>query len=181
LSDVQIIRSPYRCRDCDVPFRHDTPFNVEVSVYCNFILSLRCPTCNGSKLTLGFNLTEAENAALRIAGTIEQRARNWHDNAEVGTSSLTIFHFFMGALDFSWAVPADLADLRRCLFLLEHVPEWRPRMHELASVKGWERLAHGWIALTAQFRAEAPDLRGSAPMTEQLLHSLTCEMETTNS
>src|SRR3546814_9294123 len=84
------MRSPYRCKACDAPFRADTPTNVEVAVYCNFILSLRCPLCGGKNLTLGFNLSQAENEALRIAGTIEQRAQHWHENGEVGTSSLTI-------------------------------------------------------------------------------------------
>src|SRR3546814_21021151 len=85
------MRSPYRCKACDAPFRADTPTNVEVSVYCKFILSLRCPLCGGKNLTLGFNLSQAENEALRIAGTIEQRAQHWHENGDVGTSSLTIF------------------------------------------------------------------------------------------
>src|SRR3546814_7647422 len=91
------MRSPYRCKACDAPFRADTPTNVEVAVYCNFILSPRCPLCGGKNLTLGFNLSQAENEALRIAGTIEQRAQHWHENGEVGTSSLTIFHHFVGS------------------------------------------------------------------------------------
>src|SRR3546814_16543047 len=80
---------------CHTLSLHDA-LPIEFSVYCNVILSLRCPLCGGKNLTLGFNLSQAENEALRIAGTIEQRAQHWQENGEVGTSSLTIFHHFFG-------------------------------------------------------------------------------------
>src|SRR3546814_14500159 len=82
------------------------------------------------------DLSQAENEALRIAGTIEQRAQHWHENGEVGTSSLTIFHHFVGSSMEHTSAPADLADLRRCLFLLDHVPEWQSRIGELEAEIG---------------------------------------------
>src|SRR3546814_20223924 len=79
------------------------------------------------------------------------------------------------------SAPADLADLRRCLFLLDHVPEWQSRIGELEAVPGWENLAKNWQKLTDLFRLESPDLRGEAPETDQLLRSLTSKKETTRS
>lgn len=170
---MEIVRSPYRCQECDKPFQTNTPTRCAVEVYCSFIMSLRCPSCGGAKLTLGYNLREAEDIALRISGTTEERARNWHANGEIGTSSLTIYHKFLGTAHERRSTPADLSDLRRCAFLLEHVPEWKMRMGEMASVSGWEKLSSNWNALISQFRSEAPDLRGAAPLTSSLLDQLT--------
>src|SRR3546814_20255333 len=117
------------------------------------------------------DLSQAENEALRIAGTIEQRAQHWHENGEVGTSSLTIFHHFVGSSMEHTSAPADLADLRRCLFLLDHVPEWQSRIGELEAVPGWENLAKNWQKLTDLFRLDSTDLSGEAPETDQLLQS----------
>src|SRR3546814_15989871 len=125
------------------------------------------------------DLSQAENEALRIAGTIEQRAQHWHENGEVGTSSLTIFHHFVGSSMEHTSAPADLADLRRCLFLLDHVPAWKSRIGELEEVPGWENLSKTWKNITDLFRLDSQDLRRETPKTAKLLRTHTTQKETT--
>lgn len=171
---LETTRSQYRCRECNSPFKADTPSNVEVSLYVKFIRNLCCPQCGCNSLTMGMNLREDEDIARRIDGTIPQRAQNWLENGDVGTSSRTIFnHFMQGSSPGHTSVPSDLADLRRCIFLLGHIPEWESRMKEMEAVEGWRLLANNWTLLVELYRREAPNLNQPAPTAHDFLKSLT--------
>lgn len=170
---VQTVRGRYRCQECNKPFPADTPTHVEVHVYVKFVMSLSCPNCGSKKLYLGYNLNETEDKLLRIEGTIKARAENWLHNGDCGNSSEAIYKFFTGQLQDHWPIPVDTADLRRCILLLEHVPEWKHRMHEMASIPSWANLAKNWGSLVDLYRSESPDLGVSGPETRAYLELLT--------
>lgn len=170
-----ITRSGYRCSKCDRPFHADTPVQCPLDEYLQFIDNLRCSNCGAGPngILMGLCLTEEEDRNLRISGSAHTKALNWYSRAETGQSSLSIYRFFVAKMIYQATIPSDLDDLKRCVRLLEHVPEWKVRMPEMSVVPGWERLATEFDRLTALFRAEAPDLRGPAPKTADLLRHLT--------
>jgi hypothetical protein len=96
------------------------------------------------------------DASLDPSKTIEQRASNWIVNGEVGLSSQAIWAHMMGIEDKGhFSHPHDPDDLNRCLLLLDLIPEWRPRMPEMA-VRGpyWEALTACWQEIESSFLAE---------------------------
>ena len=124
---------------------------------------------------------ETQEAAARldrqIPHSLPSKARNWAVWGEQGNSSLAVFAALSGiklqATRDTAAHPLDLADLRRCLLLLEQVPGWMDRCSELASLSPvWERLAPVLADFRMALDAEAPDWRGGrfqAPVTAQTL------------
>lgn len=81
--------------------------------------------------------------------TVEERANKWIVDGQVGQSSKAIWSHMMGVAlkddGFGARYPHDPDDLNRCLLLLDLIPEWKPRMHEMA--------AHGirWAGLAAKW------------------------------
>lgn len=82
--------------------------------------------------------------------SLEQRAQDWIVNGRVGLSSKAIWSHMTGTPmkddGFgAYLAPSDPADLNRCLLLLDLIPEWKPRMHEMAE--------HGpeWTGLIARW------------------------------
>lgn len=80
------------------------------------------------------------SAELKGAQTIEDRANWWIAYGEVGRSSATIWHVMTGKPmpRVGWGAapsrpdrPYDMDDWRRCELLLDLIPEWRPRLHEV--------------------------------------------------
>lgn len=76
-----------------------------------------------------------------------QRANLWMVRGLIGSSSKRIWAHMTGTIieGNTADYPYDPDDLNRCLLLLEVVPEWKPRMSEMA--------AHGpvWAALSARW------------------------------
>lgn len=88
--------------------------------------------------------------------SLEQRAQNWIVNGRVGSSSRTIWAHMMGATESRKSYPHDPDDLNRCLLLLDLIPEWAPRMAEMAQHgPQWKGLAERWDEITDCFIAEA--------------------------
>lgn len=82
-------------------------------------------------------------------------ALNWFFSPDKGASSLTIFaHMLgMGPLHGSHC-PHDAEDFGRCVRLLEQVPSWRDRLHEMAYVSPrWAALVSVWPELATLHRA----------------------------
>jgi len=99
------------------------------------------------------------------SASLEVRALRWASDGDVGVSSMTIYRHMLGLIgpnapadeqdvDFGW--PHDVADLNRCLGLLALIPEWKPRMVEMAAYGGgWKPLAENWDSLEQCFLKEA--------------------------
>ncbi len=166
-------RAGYRCLGCETPFHAETPSNCTVEVYFAFAQSLRCPHCGSSKIAIGLGLTDEENRDLICSGSEHARAVNWSQRGEVGLSAKTIFNHFMGYSTASPSIPHDPSDLRRCLLLLEHVPEWKPRMNAMRSVSAqWALLMDRWDELLETYAEECADGSGQAPRTYALLQQV---------
>lgn len=169
-------RQHFRCRTCDRPFQQFIGMNLPGNMVMKQMTAIRCPYCGGKKIGLGEGRTLAEDRAMRtsLTGTPDLRAGLWLAEGETGTSSATIAHFMLGRIDgfAEVSAPRDLDDLRRCLLLLDRIPEWAERMPEMADVPGWERLAPAWANLSASYLRERPDLDGPAPEPKDLLDAL---------
>ncbi|WP_165356648.1 hypothetical protein [Sphingosinicella sp. BN140058] len=166
-----------RCKSCNTAFRTELPTNVPVEEWVAALYEVRCPSCGAGtgQLGIGANLSQEEDMALRIDGPADVRAANWHDRAEIGASAVSLYRYFLSGSTEGLCVPDDLSALRRCIRLLEHVPEWTERMSELSADPKWGWLAANWPRVVDLFRAEAPTLTGPAPGTQLLLAELSSE------
>lgn len=103
-----------------------------------------------------------------MKGSIEERANQWICLERVGVSSKTIWTVMMRVLPLEtckvrdrgrFDVPHDCDDFSRCHRLLTYVPEWIPRMHEVALVfPTWTPIVAMWGELMELY--EAGDYRG---------------------
>ena len=90
-----------------------------------------------------------------------RRALEWLFGADTGVSSKTIAAVMLnvprGAIDHA-GIPHDAYDLGRCLRLLEKVPEWWPRLGEVAEMfPEWKPLVDHWSELAALYAEEAQE------------------------
>lgn len=86
----------------------------------------------------------------------------WILSDDTGISSCTIWGVMMMAPNDWTSPPWDPADFGRCFRLLEHFPEWRSRLPEVARVYPmWTGLVREWAELERLYREEEPT--GTAP------------------
>ena len=117
------------------------------------------------------------DAGLDRPGTVQERAQNWIVSGRVGQSSKAIWTHMMGVTvvpdGFGTRYPLDPDDLNRCLMLLDRIPEWAPRMHEMATYsQQWAGLAANWDEISQCFLDEVGLnwCKGkSAPRTYELM------------
>lgn len=106
------------------------------------------------------------------SGGLSEAAQQWLLRGERGMSSDCIFEMLSEGKVDEIAYPHDPADLRRCRLLLEQVPEFAPRIGEMASVsKEWAGLVSAWDMLCGIMDGEC-DWRkgqGSAPKTYKMM------------
>ena len=111
---------------------------------------------------------DREDTRLRIV--------QWLNNGHRGASSEAILWSAMMRQPVrAHRHPLDPSDLRRCLLLLQQVPEAREGIGILAGASArWEALAREWDGLEESLRKEAgPELEGeTAPRTYALMRAL---------
>lgn len=86
----------------------------------------------------------------------------WILTSDTGTSSKTIWAVMMDVagvmvidnlMDFD--VPHDSGDFGRCYRLLQHFPEWRPRLHRVAKeFPKWGPMVWEWDRLTELYEMD---------------------------
>lgn len=109
--------------------------------------------------------------------TETQRAMNWLLGWDTGASSKTILAVMLGAdkhdgMDY----PSDPADAGRCFRLLEIVPEWKARLHEMRGCGPcWVALIDKWGDIRSTMDAEVGidwSKGRAAPLTYKLMKSI---------
>lgn len=119
-----------------------------------------------------------KNAAVRrgaalYAATLPEglssAARQWAVWGEHGGSSKAMFTALIGiSLDdrVTIAHPRDVGDLRRCLLLVEQVPELADRIDMMAQLSPhWDAVVGNWTELQTTLETEAPGWRTSCKST----------------
>ena len=109
---------------------------------------------------------------------LSEQASYWLALGEQGTSSMSLFQEATGvqilpASKNKITAPQDPADLKRCLLLIDAIPEARLAVDNLAVKHAkWASLAPIWDDLVAQFENEVPNWRtagGKAPITYMMM------------
>lgn len=100
----------------------------------------------------------------KVEITVKQKVALWLANGETGLSSETIaFYLGFGIVRKRISYPYDVSDFRRCVQLLDEVPELREnilKMKELNST--WGAFAENWALLESLYQKE----RGSGKCPE---------------
>jgi hypothetical protein len=87
--------------------------------------------------------------------TVEQRAFKWLFSEDTGLSSMSICAHMLGET-YEGDAPSDVGDLGRCLRLLERIPEWKPRIKEMAQHgPAWAGLIGQWDHIVRLYQEEA--------------------------
>ncbi|GBQ85868.1 hypothetical protein AA14337_3182 [Acetobacter malorum DSM 14337] len=141
--------------------------HVEISVALDRMKAIRCPKCKTNNVLLGEGRTLSEDRADRDAyfqgerePGLTSRKNWWLEFGEKGSSSKFLFNMLSEIPDIRLAVPSDASDFRRCVLLLDLIPEWRDKL-ELRMAKApdpWPELARNWDSLERTLRKESPDL-----------------------
>lgn len=103
------------------------------------------------------------------------KAIKWITGSDTGTSSKTIWSVMMGAVDCGerYDRPYDGADFGRCYRLLELMPEWKPRLAEVAArFPAWAPIVREWSRIEAAYLA---DLKGRGIRSCRIIRGLNDE------
>ena len=91
---------------------------------------------------------------------MKDKILDWLANGETGISSKTIAYKMAGIkLDRMWlSHPSDPGDFKRCLKLVNLIPDIRPRLGEMRSVsKEWDALIEHWKEVEDCFMDEVAE------------------------
>lgn len=89
---------------------------------------------------------------------------DWMLSGDTGISSECICAVMTGSKCRDGRPPSDPSDFGRCYRLLQHFPEWKARMGEVAAkFPEWTALVREWDALTALYELEKKNPNGMAP------------------
>jgi len=86
------------------------------------------------------------------------RAGMWLAGNDTGISSRTIHNVLRGQTKpddgWGWSAPWDADDFGRCARLIDLIPEWEDRIHEVADMcRSWRPIADCWDELKALYDA----------------------------
>lgn len=126
-------------------------------------------------------IADEEQVSPGGSAPIVERVDWWCEHGECGTSSKTISHVLAGrprAMGLGAfcphgrpSIPHDPDDLRRCVQLLDLIPEWVVRLPEVAErYPEWAPLVTSWPELVASMQGELPP--GKAPKTYAMMQRL---------
>lgn len=103
---------------------------------------------------------------------LERRVLEWLAAGDAGVSSETIVSVMMDLRVSMVDIPHDPSDFGRCHRLLEWVPEFRPRLGEVAAkYPDWAPLVESWDRLTAIYLRD-PDRGGTSPELYRVMQGL---------
>ena len=104
-----------------------------------------------------------------------RKVMQWFASGEKGISSECIASIICG-FEPKWNdTPSDPDDFKRCLLLLNDIPELREHLYMMRSVStDWDKLMNHWDDIEESFMSEVPewlygDYRNGAPKTYALM------------
>jgi len=104
-----------------------------------------CRWCKGTGMVVLATTTQP------CLDCIAGRASAWIVGNDTGVSSRTIHGVMLGLAPgdgWGWDAPWDADDFGRCARLIDLIPEWGPRMHEVGdAVPAWRPIVDEWDAL----------------------------------
>ena len=107
-----------------------------------------------------------------MEGTIEFRAHTWIVGHDTGRSSKTIWGVMMGVRVPDMDAPHDPDDFGRCYRLLQLIPEWRRRLHEVAGqCPRWKPIIEAWPQLARLYRTAVQRQWRGSPKLYSLLQA----------
>lgn len=162
-----------RCRKCGNRTFYTAIMPAPIEEAIAVMMKVKCAHCGAGKrhLTMGENRTMEEDRVTRQSWAPERlRAANWLLQGEVGLSSKSIHAFMTDVGDYGAHVaPADLDDVRRCVLLMHHVPEWLERIPSMTVLPQWASIAPVFHIIQETYLGESPNLDGRAPLAAQIL------------
>ncbi len=110
---------------------------------------------------------------VKAASDLEKRKAEWWRSGDTGISSETIIALFSGTERDRPDTPSDPSDFGRCHRLLKRIPEFRLRLGEVAAkYPKWKPLVDNWDELTALYKEELDNGKGSAPKLYKRMQEL---------
>jgi len=106
---------------------------------------------------------------LGVEPALEERINFWHRSLDKGASSISMWKVlskvFSGESSEEIYIPYDSADFGRCVRLLDLIPEWKPRLSEVAEISSqWKLIIDNWEELENRYRAgEKFSIQGGVP------------------
>lgn len=158
---------PCRCSDCDQPFKLHFSDPITANAAIVKLLNGRCPLCNSENIVMGMNLGLSEDRAMRRGVTMDQRIADWINNGDVGLAARSIVDYMTLGED-PQAAPVDYDSLRRVALLIDRVPEWAERMHELSRFPRWKLIAEEWHTLIETIIGLDPEMRNPPELKQAL-------------
>ena len=141
---------------CGHEWSDHLPYNCVFSIWSAAIKALHCPKCGGGSRKILFG-QQPKETAVESGKPLTQRLAEWHAGSDTGSSSKSIAAKMSGVSPdrYGWAYPHDPDDLGRCLRLLRLIPEWQPRISEMAECGHmWRRLVPHWEELSRSMEGE---------------------------
>lgn len=100
---------------------------------------------------------------------IVKRALKWLMSDDTGISSTALCAHMLGIEGVRNMPPSDAGDRGRCIRLLQLIPEWQPRLDEMAGYKGTESMvlsASGMNTETNAWADQIPLIRSEGGFTD---------------
>lgn len=123
---------------------------------------------------------DAINKSITFSQDVINKAMHWLATEDTGLSSTLILTNILsqgstGSIDSHETKfhPRDPADLKRCITLLEHVPEFKSKLHIMKDVSPqWSALIDNWDQLELSLKSEIKIDKSRAPNTYKLMKSI---------
>lgn len=147
---------------------------MEAGAFARLLKGLCCPMCGAT--TDDLRLRDA-NDIPETTVTISQALAAWLASGERGTSSNFMVQHLTGvpatSRHFNYGHPHDGDDLRRCMLLLEAVPELVPLLPKMATASpAWAALVPHWDELVGILKRELAREPGTCGRTYERMRQL---------
>ncbi|EHQ8956977.1 hypothetical protein KI090_003791 [Escherichia coli] len=104
---------------------------------------------------------------------LAMKVLKWQSTGDVGISSATLASIACGLKKNIYGAPHDAADFRRCVALVEQIPEIRDSFDKVAKrVPAFKGILNEWDSLVALLKSEMKTYGNKAPETYRRIREL---------